>query len=212
MATILLADDDPLTMAGIKLLLSQSIHQVICEVNDGTAVLDALPSARPDLLLLDVNMPERSGLEVLRTLRERGDKRPVILLTGRISDRRVYEALQIGLNGLVIKASAPQHLLTCLEAVVQGRRWIDHEVLQRAMELSLTPEDGAAAGSLGSLSQRERAVAGLVLRGMRNREIASELGIGEGTVKVHLHKIFEKMGVSSRTELALAAARDGAED
>jgi two-component system nitrate/nitrite response regulator NarP len=203
----LIAEDDPLTLEGIKLLLGSSNHEVVATVSDGEAVFDALAAKRPDMLLLDFDMPKRSGLDILRTLRERGDKRPVVLLTGSISDKRVYEALQLGLNGLVIKAAAPQHLLTCLDAVAQGRRWIEHEVLQRAMEISLNPE-GAASDPLKPLSPRERAITSLLLQGMRNKEIAGELGIGEGTVKVHLHKIFDKLGVSSRMELALLAYKD----
>jgi two-component system nitrate/nitrite response regulator NarP len=205
MTKVLLADDDPLTMAGIKLLLSQSNYHVVAEASDGLSALELVPAKRPDLLVLDFDMPERNGLEVLRTLRERGDKRHVVLLTGRIADRRVYEALQLGLNGLVVKSTAPQNLLKCLDAVVQGRRWIDHELLQRAMDLSL--EEGEDEGPLAALSPRERAVVGLVLRGMRNKDIASELRIGEGTVKVHLHNIFEKIGVASRTELVIAATK-----
>jgi two-component system nitrate/nitrite response regulator NarP len=206
---ILLADDDPLTREGIKLLLSNSTYQVVGEAENGAEALALVPTARPDLLLLDFDMPERSGFEVLRTLRERGDKRPVVLLTGRIPDERVYQALQAGLNGLVIKAMAMKQLLTCLDSVLAGRRWIDHEILQRAMDFSLQAMDGAAAGPLAALSQRERAVADLVVRGLKNRDIAGELGIGEGTVKVHLHNIFEKVGVSSRTELALLVSRSG---
>lgn len=206
MARILVAEDDPLTLEGIKLLLSTTLHEVAAAVPNGEAVLDQLASARPDLLLLDFDMPVRSGLDVLRTLRERGDKRPIVLLTGSISDHRVYEALQLGLNGLVIKSAAPRDLATCLDAVAQGRRWIDHEVLQRTMELSLNG-DAASADPLHGLSKRERAVVGLLLQGLRNREIASELGIGEGTIKVHLHNIFDKLGVGNRMELALLAAR-----
>ena len=209
MTRILLADDDPLTREGIKLLLSNSTYQVVGEAENGAEALALVPTARPDLLLLDFDMPERSGFEVLRTLRERGDKRPVVLLTGRIPDERVYQALQAGLNGLVIKAMAMKQLLTCLDSVLAGRRWIDHEILQRAMDFSLQAMDGAAAGPLAALSQRERAVADLVVRGLKNRDIAGELGIGEGTVKVHLHNIFEKVGVSSRTELALLVSRSG---
>jgi two-component system nitrate/nitrite response regulator NarP len=203
---LLIAEDDPLTLEGIKLLLASSNHQVVATASDGESVLEQIPTKRPEILLLDFDMPKRSGLDVLRTLRERGDKRPVVLLTGSISDRRVYEALQLGLNGLVIKAAAHSHLLTCLDAVAQGKRWIEHEVLQRAMEISLSP-DGAASDPLHPLSKRERAIVGLLLQGMRNKEIAGELGIGEGTVKVHLHKIFDKLGVSSRMELALAASK-----
>jgi two-component system nitrate/nitrite response regulator NarP len=206
MARILVAEDDPLTLEGIKLLLSTTIHQVVGTVSNGSLLLEQLAETRSDLVLCDFDMPERTGLDVLRTLRERGDQRPVILLTGSMSDRRVYEALQRGLNGLVLKAMAPRDLLVCLEAVLAGRRWIDHEVLQRVMELSLDP-DASRSDPLAPLSKRERAVVGLVLQGLRNKEIAAELRIGEGTVKVHLHNAFEKLGVSSRMELALLAAR-----
>jgi len=208
MTRIFLADDDPLTREGVKLLLSRSNYEVVGEAENGAATLELIPAARPDLLLLDFDMPERSGFEVLRILRERGDKRPVVLLTGRMSDERVYQALQIGLNGLVIKASAMQQLLTCLDAVAAGRRWIDHDILQRAMDFSLSAQDGSAeAGPLAALSTRERSIASLIVRGLKNRDIAAELGIGEGTVKVHLHNIFEKLGVANRTELALLAAK-----
>ncbi|HEY0148769.1 MAG TPA: response regulator transcription factor [Allosphingosinicella sp.] len=210
MTRLLLADDDPLTREGIKLLLANSPYRVVGEAENGAEALALVPTARPDLLLLDFDMPERSGFEVLRTLRERGDKRPVVLLTGRIPDERVYQALQAGLNGLVIKAMAMRQLLTCLDSVTAGRRWIDHEILQRAMDYSLNAQDGADAGPLGTLSQRERSVADLVVRGLKNRDIAAELGIGEGTVKVHLHNIFEKLGVASRTELALLVSRSDA--
>ena len=130
-----------------------------------------------------------------------------MLLTGRMSHERVYEALQAGLNGLVIKAMAMQQLLTCLDWVTKGRRWIDHEILQKTMDFSLARQRGVTVGPLALLSHRERDVTGLVVRGLRNREIAAELRIGEGTVKVHLHKIFEKLGVANRTELALLAAK-----
>jgi two-component system nitrate/nitrite response regulator NarP len=205
MTKLLLADDDPLTLAGIKIFLESSPYQVVGEASDGLEVLELYPKLKPDILVLDFDMPQRSGMDVLRTLRERGDQRPVVLLTGSISDRRVYEALQSGLNGLVIKSAAPRDLVTCLGAVTAGRRWIDHEILQKAMDLSL--KAGTGLDPLDLLSKRERAVVGLVLQGLRNKEIASDLGIGEGTVKVHLHNIFEKLGVSNRMELALKAAK-----
>lgn len=205
MTRVLVAEDDPLTLAGIEALLSGTAYEVACKVTDGAAVLEALAGARPDLLILDLDMPKRSGIDVLRTLRERGDRRPIVLLTGRISEVVAFDAIQAGLNGLVIKARAPDVLLTCLDAVAQGRRWIDHDILQKVMDLNLA---GGSADPLRVLSRREKAVVALLLQGLRNREIAAELGVTEGTVKVHLHNIYQKLGIGSRTELVILASRN----
>lgn len=209
MTKVLVADDDPLTLSGIELLLADSNFRVIGRARSGLEVLDSLGSLRPEMLILDIRMPERSGLDVLRTLRSRGDLRPIVLLTGSINDQSAKEAMDLGVNGLVIKASAPRDLLICLEAVAQGRRWFDQDVMQRAMELVGGP---AQHDPLEPLSPRERGIAGLVQRGLRNKEIADELGLTEGTVKVHLHKIFEKLDLRSRTELILLARNESDED
>lgn len=201
MTKVLIAEDDPLTLSGIEMLLANSNFHIASTVQTGTAALEKLASARPDLLILDNSMPERSGLDVLRTIRGRGDNRPVVMLTGTVNDQTSREAMQLGVNGLVIKATAPRDLLICLETVMQGRRWIDQEVMQRVMDIALAPD--GVRDPMDGLSGRERAVAALVQRGMRNKEIATELGLTEGTVKVHLHKIFDKLGVRSRTELIL---------
>lgn len=207
MTKVLVADDDPLTMAGITTLLDKTNFGVVATVNTGTAVLEALPSARPDMLILDNGMPERSGLDVLRTLRSRGDNRPVVLLTGGLNDELAREAIQLAVNGIVIKATAPRDLLTCLETVAQGRRWLDQDVMQRVMEQAMSPD--APRDPFEVLSGRERAVASLARRGLRNKEIADELGLTEGTVKVHLHKVFEKLEIRGRTELILLAQERG---
>lgn len=205
MTRILVADDDPLTSSGIEVLLANSNFQIVGMARTGMEVLEMLASSRPDMLVLDIHMPERSGLEVLGTLRGRGDKRPVVLLTGNINDQGVREAMELGVNGLVIKATAPRDLLACLDAVARGRRWFDQEVMQRAMELA----QGTESDPMEQLSVRERSVVSLVKRGLRNKEIAAELGLTEGTVKVHLHKIFSKLDIRSRTELiVLATDRD----
>ena len=207
MTKVLVADDDPLTMAGITTLLDKTNFTVVATGNTGAAVLDALPGARPELLILDNDMPERSGLDVLRTLRSKGDDRPVVLLTSRLNDELAREAVKLSVNGIVIKSTAPRDLLVCLESVVQGRRWIDQEVMQRVMEQAMSPD--APRDPFDALSARERAVASLVQRGLRNKEVASELGLTEGTVKVHLHKVFDKLGIRGRTELILLAQERG---
>jgi two-component system nitrate/nitrite response regulator NarP len=100
MAKVLVADDDPLTLAGIELLLGASNFKVVATAASGKEVLDSLASTRPEILILDIRMPERSGLDVLRTLRGRGDTRPIVLLTGSIDDQNAKEAIDLGVNGL----------------------------------------------------------------------------------------------------------------
>jgi two-component system nitrate/nitrite response regulator NarP len=205
---ILIADDHPFILDGVQAFLAGTPYQIVARVKDGGEVLTLLPSARPDILILDVQMPERGGIEVMRTLRTRGDRRPIILLAGTIDDRRLIEAVQLGVEGILMKGSAPETLLACLDEVAKGGRWIEQAILQRALDLTMSG-GGGGGDPLSELTPRERSIATLVARGQTNREIAAELGIGEGTVKIHLHRIFQKLGVSSRTKLAVIARGDG---
>jgi two-component system nitrate/nitrite response regulator NarP len=204
MTRILIADDHPIMLSGIEAILRDTEYTVVAKLTDGAAVLDALPDARPDILVLDVQMPKRTGLDVLRTLRGAGDQRPVVLLTASLDDNALLEAIQLGVNGIILKEGAQSLLLLCLEDVRNGRRWIEKTLLERALEISMGGGAETRDG-LGALSKRERAIVGLVAQGLRNRDVASELGITEGTVKVYLHRIYEKLGVSNRTELAIYA-------
>ena len=148
MTRILIADDHPFILDGVQAFLAGSDYEVVGRVADGAAALRLLPSAKPDILVLDVEMPERDGLEVLRMLRARGDMRPVVLLTGSIGDRRLLEAVQLGADGILLKASAPEQLRTCLDTVSKGGRWIEQAVLQRALDLAIaggTSDDRSAA-------------------------------------------------------------------
>lgn len=205
MTRILLADDHPIILSGVEALLHGSAFEVAGKFSSGAALLARLADLGPDIIVLDMQMPPVSGLDVLRALRERGDNLPVILLTAAIDDRDAAEAVRLGVNGVVLKDTAPESLLLCLTAVGGGRRWIDQPVLQRMLDGPASDRDGGEASALTTLSERERAVMDQVVRGLRNREIADLLGIAEGTVKVHLHKVYEKLGVGSRTELVILA-------
>jgi len=198
---VLLADDHPIILSGIETVLRGTGYEVVAKVTDGAAALDALADARPDILILDISMPGGGGIFVLRTLRAHGDMRPVVLLTAEIDDSDLLEAVRLGVNGIVLKEGAQNLLVTCLDAVRDGGRWIEQSLLHRALDLST----GADAGPLARLSEREKAIVALVARGLRNLEVAGELGITEGTVKVYLHRIYEKLGVANRTELAILA-------
>ena len=160
----------------------------------------AVEELKPDVLLLDVQMPEGSGLDVLRSLRAERRKIRIVLLTAGIEDPALMEAQALKVDGMVLKNSDPAYLLECLDAVRAGRSWLDPELRERMTRLAeSTPAERA------SLAPRERELIKCVRQGLRNREIASELGVTEGTVKVYLHNVFEKLGVKNRTELAIRA-------
>ena len=207
MTKVMLADDHPFILAGLESILRDTDYQIVGTVNSGDAALDALPKLRPDILVMDVSMPGRTGVDVLRTLRSRGDQRPVVLLTASLDDSLVTEALGLGVQGIVLKEGAQRLLIDCLDAVRRGGRWIEQSVLQRALDLSMN--GGSSADPLSALPPREKAIVGLIAKGLRNRDIASEFGMAEGTVKVYLHRIYEKLGVGSRTELAILAKDAG---
>jgi two-component system nitrate/nitrite response regulator NarP len=209
MKRILIADDHPIMLSGIEGILRDSRYEVVAKVSDGAAVLEALPTCRPDILVMDVQMPVRSGMDVVRTLRARSDMRPIVLLTASLDDDSIIEAVQLQVTGMILKDGAQGLLLQCLDKVAAGGRWIDKSLLERALDKSM--RGGKGDGGLAVLPARERAVVGLVAQGLRNRDIASELGLTEGTVKVYLHRIYEKLGVNSRTELAIYA-KDAAGD
>ena len=202
MIRVLVADDHPIILSGIDAILRDTPYRIIGKVLDGLAVLNMVDSLRPDILILDERMPQMSGVEVLRRLREQERAVPTVMLTGDIGGQRLIEALSLGVQGIVLKESAQDQLLTCLDEVVRGGRWIEPSLLHEALDLKMRP-DGGDRTILATLSPREKTIAELVSRGLRNREIALQLSLTEGTVKVYLHRIYERLGVASRTELAL---------
>jgi two-component system nitrate/nitrite response regulator NarP len=197
---ILIVDDHPMIRSAVAALLGGSDFAIAATADSAEAAFAAISDSDPDMVILDLAMPGASGLDVLRRLRERGDKRPVIILTAGIDDYPLTEALSLGVDGIVMKNNDPAFLLDCLKSVQDGERWFDPDVQARSDRLA----------NLGPpLTQRERKLVMLVARGMRNRNIAAELGITEGTLKVYLHAIFDKLGVANRTELAIRAAEVG---
>jgi two-component system nitrate/nitrite response regulator NarL len=202
MIRILLADDHPIIVSGVEALLRNSQYELVGTFGDGEAVIAALPDVAPDIVVLDLRMPGCSGLEVLRRMRAANDDRPVILLTAEIGMADTDEAVRLGANGIVLKETAAESLLSCLDAVSRGEPWFDEKLQDR---LGLTADGLAVASPFSVLSPREREVADLVAKGLRNRDIAAALGISEGTVKVHLCRVYERLGISSRTELAILA-------
>ena len=201
MKRILLADDHPMIRTALEALLRDTEFEIAAMAASGAEALQALERVRPDILLLDLQMPGGTGMDVLRTIRAAGNKVDTILLTAAIDDSALVEAKTLKVQGIVLKNSDPAYLLDCLDSVSHGRVWIDPELAERVKELARSLGGSGAA----PLSAREQQLVGLVRQGLRNREIASQIGVTEGTVKVYLHAVFQKLGVSNRTELALRA-------
>lgn len=202
MIRLLVADDHPIILSGLEALLRDTDYEIVATAPDGTAALELIDDAQPDIMVLDERMPGMSGVEVLRTMRGEGDNRPVVLLTADLSDRKLLEAVELGVEGIVLKESAQSLMITCLDEVMRGGRWLEPALVQHALDLKLR-EGAAAWRGFDALSRREGAIVGLVAQGLRNREIAAQLGLTEGTVKVYLHRIYDKLQVTNRTELAI---------
>ena len=202
MTSVLLADDHAFIRAGVEAVLRGSEFEIVATVSTGEEALAAVRLHQPDICIFDVRMPELSGVEALVRMRASGDLRPVVLLTADLEDAALMRAMRAGVNGVVLKDGAEDGLLSGLTDVAAGRRAVPTELLQRALELSL---DGEPRHPLEGLAPRERQIAEHVGRGMRNRDIAAALSMSEGTVKVYLHNIYQKLGIENRTELALLA-------
>ncbi len=206
-ATVLIADDHPIVLDGLTALFLGSGHSVIAQCRSGVEVLEALHRVEPDILVLDLNMPAPDGLEIARTLKQRRHPASVVLLTSELSDEEILEAMRLGIGGIVLKESVSQQLVNCLEKVISGRQWFDPEVAQRALNAVLWDAPSTRAANL--LTARELDVVRLVARGLRNKEVARELIITEGTVKMYLHNIYEKLNLAGRVELANLARDQG---
>ena len=200
MTRILLADDHPMIQAAVEAMLRGSDYELIAKAGSGNEALREIAEHDPEIVVLDIQMPDGSGLEVLRQLRSSGDNRKVVLLTASLDEAGFSEALSLKVDGVLLKTSDPALLIDCLDSVRSDEEWIDSHL---QAEAARTPPP---ARDRSLLSPRETDLVKLVRQGLRNRDIAEKLGITEGTVKVYLHSVFEKTGVANRTELAIRAS------
>ncbi len=202
MISVLVADDHPLMRDAVAALFGQEPYNLIARCLDGAQARAAILEHRPDVAILDVNMPRLSGLDLLREARAQNWSTRIVLLTAGLEPGPLVEAVKLKVDGLVLKDAGGDMLLRCVDAVLAGEQWVDNEAMKQVMSAlaeTVTP------GKIVELTPRETDVVRHVAQGRRNKEIARELGISEGTVKMHLHNLYEKFSVSSRTELAILA-------
>jgi len=199
-ATVLLVDDHALLRTGVANIINQEADlEVIAEAGDGIEAIDAYARHHPDVILLDLRMPRMEGVEVVRQIRERDPRARVIILTTYDTDDEIERALKAGAKAYVLKDISADDLVGCIRAVLAGRTYIAPAAAAKLAEgvtrVQLTP--------------REMATLRLMADGKANKEIATALDISERTVKTHLGHLFEKLGVTSRTEAIKVATRRG---
>ena len=213
---IIIADDHPIVRDGLKkLLLLEEDFEIVGEASDGREVLERVQELDPDVLLLDLRMPNLDGLSALQALQQTNKRTRVIVLTASEDKNEFVQAMKLGCSGIVLKQTAPDLIVKSIRKVHAGEIWLDSHTTAAVMRQFQTGVDaaGMATGKGGRerspLSAREREIVALVAQGYKNKEMAEKMFISEQTVKNHLHNIFDKLGVSDRLELALYAIHKG---
>jgi DNA-binding NarL/FixJ family response regulator len=207
--SLVLADRHPLTLNGLRQLFTAAEgFEILSVATQVDTAVDALRKHRPDVVVLDMLLPPNGGLTVLRQLRrDRLPTRPV-LLADTVDERQLLDALRLGVRGVVLKEMSPDSLLTCVRKVRAGEQWLEKQAVGRLLNKLVRQEMGHRQMSRG-LTPREIEIVRLAAEGMPTRQIAQRLVVTEGTVKVHLHNIYEKLQVEGRLGLALLARKQG---
>ena len=204
-----IADDHAIVLHGLRRLFDgEPEFEVVECCADGAAALGAVRAGRVDVLVLDIRMRGMSGIDVLRVLSTERLRCPVVLLTAALSDADAVEGLRLGARGIVLKESSPDSLLECIRRVSRGEQWIDTETMSRAID-AIARRESAGGDPAKSLTARELEIVKMIAQGLRNKAIAERMSISEGTVKIHLHNIYEKLGLDGRLELMLHAQKQG---
>jgi NarL family two-component system response regulator LiaR len=206
--TILIVDDHAVVREGLRTFLGlQAGFEIVGEAADGDEALEQAEQLDPDVILMDLVMPNRDGVSAMQTLKQRGSRSRVIVLTSFLEDDRLLPALEAGAAGYLLKNSQPAELARAVRAAHAGDAIIDPTVAARLVHaLSERP---AAVPAFDGLTARERDVLTLIAQGRSNKRIALELGISEKTVKTHVGHVLAKLDVTDRTQAAVLAVQAG---
>jgi DNA-binding NarL/FixJ family response regulator len=209
MLTIVLADDHKVVRKGLKALLcSEPDFDVIGEAEDGRQALELVENLQPDILVLDLMMPEINGLEVTRRLCSRERHTRVVILSMHNNEAYILEALRVGASSYILKESPPEELLKGIRLAVAGKRYLGHPICADTIE-SYSNYLNSCTGELDRLTDREKEILKLAAHGLSNQEIAAELGISPRTVATHRANLMHKLNLRSQSQMLQFAVRQG---
>jgi NarL family two-component system response regulator LiaR len=207
---VLLADDHVLVRQGIRQFLEEAGDvEVVAEAGNGAEAIRLVEAHRPDVAVLDIRMPDVTGIEATRRIKERFPEVRVLILTAYDDDPYIFAMLQAGADGYVLKTASADELVDAVRTVYQGESALSPEVTSKVIRQIASSKPGGASEQVEPLTDRELDVLRLAAKGKTNREIGGELGISHRTVQGHLASIYGKLGVNSRTEAVTEALRRG---
>jgi len=197
---VMFVDDHPMLRAGLAAtLLAEDDMEIAAEASDGAEAIQMYQQHRPDIVLMDLRLPRLGGVEAIRAIRDADAKARIIVLTTYDGEEDIYRALDAGARAYLLKDMLRRELIDAIRAVHSGQTYLSPTVASRL----------ASRVHREELSSRELEILGLVARGGSNKEVAARLGLAEGTVRIHMSNIFEKLGVHDRTEAAMEALKRG---
>lgn len=207
--TLVAADPHPLSLLGLdQLLKSEQGLTLLATCGTAAEAMQEVRRHQPDLLVIDINLPDRNGLELINELKNSSLEVKVVVLTATMDEEQTIDALRFGVKGVVLK-DMPSHLLVqCLQKVAAGGLWMEKESIGQAFEKMLHREAGMRRLAT-ILTPRETEVMRCVATGSSNQQIAEKLIVSEGTVKIHVHNIYRKLGINNRVDLTLYAQKRG---
>lgn len=206
---VLIVDDHLVVREGLKLILeTNDSFQVIGEANNGKVALDIIDKSKPDIILMDLNMPVMSGLDTLKTMSEMNIAIPVIILTTYNEDDLMVKGIELGAKGFLLKDTSRENLFRTLESAIRGETLLQPDVMVKILKYKQEKSNSYTQQS-ASLTDKELFILQAVAKGFKSREIAFDMGIAERTVKAHLTNIYNKLGVNSRAEAVAIAIDQG---
>ncbi len=209
---VLVVDDDKLMRAGLRAVFSSDDQiEVVGEAGDGRAAIDSARRLAPDVILMDVRMPEMDGITATREVLRESPEARVVIVTTFEEDDYVFGALAAGASGFLLKRTGPEELIDAIKTVAAGDALLSPSVTRRVIERMArdVPVDGADEGRLAELTDRERQVLELLAAGLTNAEIAGRLVIEESTVKTHVKRVLMKLGLRDRVQAVIFAYETG---